>query len=55
MIRLIGNLNNNISGRTKKEYCEDNKDKIQEWRNNNKEKANENNKDYRQNNKEKNK
>ena len=41
IIREIGTLNKKIAGRTKKEYIEDNKDKIKEYK-----------KEYRQNNKE---
>ena len=53
IIRLIGNLNTNIAGRTIKEYKEDNKDKIleqkKEYREDNKEKL----KKYYEDNKEK--
>ncbi len=72
IIRLIGNLNKRIAGRThkeykkeyrennkdkineyKKEYRRNNKDKINEYRENNKDKIKEINKEYRENNKEK--
>ena len=38
IIRLIGNLNVKIEGRTHKEYRENNKDKIKEYRESNKDK-----------------
>jgi hypothetical protein len=46
-------VNNNIPGRTDKEYYEDNKEKIKQYYQDNKEKFNEKNKQYRQDNKEK--
>jgi hypothetical protein len=46
-IRLIGTLNKRIEGRTKKEYYENNKDKVKEYYENNKDKVQE----YRENNK----
>jgi FtsZ-interacting cell division protein YlmF len=54
--RLIGSLNQNIAGRTKKEYYEDNKEKLLEqkkqYRNDNKEKIKKKHKKYYENNKE---
>ena len=46
-------INKNIAGRTKKEYIQDNKEKIKEYRNNNKEEKQEYDKEYRENNKDK--
>jgi hypothetical protein len=50
-------VNKNIPGRTRKEWCEVNKDKLdeyqKEWRNENKEKISESSKKYNQDNKEK--
>jgi hypothetical protein len=55
IIRLIGNLNSKIAGRTPKEYREDNKEKvlkgIKEWNENNKDKIAENKKVYYEKNK----
>ena len=53
IIRMCGTLNKVISGRTDKEYYEDNKEKIKQYKEDNKEKIKENNKEYRDNNKEK--
>ena len=57
IIREIGTLNKKIAGRTKKEYIEDNKDKIKqyykEYQEKNKEYYKEYKKEYLQNNKEK--
>jgi len=57
VIREIGTLNKKIQGRTKqeykKEYDNNNKDKIKEYRNNFKEKRREYDKDYYNNNKDK--
>jgi hypothetical protein len=57
VIRLIGNLNFEIAGRTQKEYHEENKEKIieyqKEYRENNREKLNENGKIFYENNKNK--
>ena len=56
VIREIGNINKCIAGRTRKEYRQDNEDKIKEktkeWRENNKEKIKEYDKEWRENNKE---
>ena len=52
-IREIGTLNKKIEGRTKQEYREDNKNKIQEYYNENKDILIEKNKEYRKANKEK--
>jgi len=56
IIRLIGNINKRIEGRTLKEYYLDNKEynaeKKKEWRENNKEKYDKYHKEYRENNKE---
>lgn len=56
IIRLIGNLNMIIAGRTNKEYYEDNKEKkaeyMKEYYENNKEKRAEYNKEYYEHNKE---
>jgi hypothetical protein len=57
IIRLIGNLNSKIAGRTKREWCEDNQEKLteyqKEYQENNKEIIKERKKEYYQNNKEK--
>jgi len=45
--------NGRIEGRSKKQYCEENKDKIKQWREDNKETIQEYNKQYRIDNKEK--
>lgn len=52
IIRLIGNLNMNIAGRTDKEYREDNKEKIKEYREVHKEKIAERKKIYYEDHKE---
>ena len=57
IIRLIGNLNSRIAGRTQKEYKKDNqeiiKEKNKEYCEDNKEKIKEYQKEYRDNNQEK--
>jgi hypothetical protein len=57
IIRLIGNLNSKIAGRTIKEYRDENevklKDKTKKWRQNNKQEIKDYNKIYYENNKEK--
>ena len=53
VIRLIGNLNKIIAGRTTKEYNVDNKEHFNEWREDNKEHLFEYRKNYREENKEK--
>ena len=55
IIRLIGNLNTIIAGRTNKEWYNDNKDKKKKYYEDNKEKITEQKKEYYQMNKEKNK
>ena len=52
IIRLIGNINKNIAGRTNKEYREDNKEKIKQYWRDNKDKKYEKNKRYRESHKE---
>ena len=52
-IRLMGTLNKRIEGRTKKEYRENNKDKIKEYYENNKDKIKEVKKEYYEKNKDK--
>ena len=51
-IKTLDCVNKNITGRSKKEYYQDNREQILEKRNDNKEKLNEYNKKYRQDNKE---
>ena len=53
VIRLIGNLNCKIAGRTDKEYYQDNKEKFKIYYEDNKEKINEAKKKYRVDNKDK--
>jgi len=57
IIRLIGNLNSKIAGRTQKEYKKDNQEKVdkyqKEYCEDNKEKIKEYQKEYRENNQEK--
>jgi hypothetical protein len=56
VIREIGTINKNIAGRTIKEWCEDNNDKLKkyykEWYNDNKEEISQKSKEYYNNNKE---
>ena len=52
-IRLMGTLNKRIEGRTKKEYYENNKDKIKEYYENNKDKIKEFQKEWYETNKDK--
>jgi hypothetical protein len=51
IIREIGTLNNNITGRTPKEYRNDNKEHYKEWCEENKEKLKEYNLEYKKENK----
>jgi len=51
-VELMGTLNSDIPSRTRKEWINDNKDKIREYRENNKEHIREQHKKYREKNKE---
>ena len=53
IIRLIGNINKRIEGRTYKEWCKDNKENSKKYREDNKEKIKEQRKQHYENNKEK--